>query len=96
MKKEHLRINGGGLVAKSCPTLAILRTVTHQAPLSMGFPRQAYWSGLLFPSSRDLLHPGIAPESPALQDSLLTEPPGKPPESMKYSVKHKINTCIQI
>ena len=42
----------------------------HQAPLSMGFLRQEYWSGLLFPS------PGIKPGSPAMQaDSLLTEPP---------------------
>jgi len=41
---------GGGLVAKSCPTLAIPWTVAHQAPLSMGFSRQKYWSGLPFPS----------------------------------------------
>ena len=40
---------GGGLVAKSCLTLATLWTVAHQAPLSMGFfSRQEYWSGLLF------------------------------------------------
>ena len=42
----------------------------HQAPLSMGFLRQEYWSGLLFPS------PGIKPGSPAMQaDSLSTEQP---------------------
>ena len=41
---------GGGLVAKSCPTPAIPRTVACQAPLSMGFSSQEYWSGLLFPS----------------------------------------------
>ena len=41
---------GGGLVAKSCPTLAIPWTVAHQAPVSMGFSRQKYWSGLPFPS----------------------------------------------
>ena len=41
---------GGGLVAKSCPTLAIPWTVAHQDPLSMGFSRQKYWSGLPFPS----------------------------------------------
>ena len=43
--------DGGGLVAKSCPTLATPRTVACQAPLSMGFSRQEYWSGLSFPSS---------------------------------------------
>ena len=36
-------------------------TVAHQAPLSMGFPRQEYWSGLPFPSPGDLPHPGIEP-----------------------------------
>ena len=42
-----------------------------QAPLSMGFSRQEYWSGLPFPPLADLSNPGIKPESPALQDSLL-------------------------
>ena len=37
--------SGGGLVAKSCLTLTTLWTVAHQAPLSVGFPRQEYWSG---------------------------------------------------
>ena len=65
---------GGGLVAKLCPTLATPWTVAHQAPLSMGFSKQEYWSGLLFPSSRDLPDPGIKPGSPTLQaDSLPTE-----------------------
>ena len=40
---------GGGLVAKSCPTLTTPWTVACQAPLSMGFSRQEYWSGLPFP-----------------------------------------------
>ena len=53
-------------------------TTAHQAPLSMGFPRQEYWSGLPFPSLGDLPDPGIKPRSPAFQaDSLPTEPPGK-------------------
>ena len=65
------------LVAKSCPTL--VTSWTHEAPLSMGFPRQAYWSGLLFPSLGDLLDPGIEPRCLALQaDSLLSELRGKP------------------
>ena len=54
-------------------------TVPCQAPLSMGFSRQAYWNGWPFPSPGDLLDPGIEPVSPALQtDSSLSEPPGKP------------------
>ena len=53
-------------------------TVAYQAPLSMGFSRQEYWSGLPFPSPGDLPDPGIEPWSPALQaDALTSEPPGK-------------------
>ena len=43
------------------------RTVAHQAPLSMEFSRQEYWSGLPFPSPGDLPDPGIEPGFPALQ-----------------------------
>ena len=58
-------------------------TVACQASLSMGFSRQEYWSGLSFPSSRDLPNPGIKPRSPALQaDSLPTELQGKPPNDI--------------
>ena len=54
-------------------------TAAHQAPLSMGFSRQEYWSGLPFPSPGDLPVPGIEPGSPTLQaSSLPSEPPGKP------------------
>ena len=54
---------------------------TYQAPPSMRFSRQEYWSGLPFPSPRDLPDPGIEPRSPALQaDALTSEPPGKPSE----------------
>ena len=54
-------------------------TATRQAPLSMGFSRQGYWSGLVFPSPGDLPNPGIEPGFPALQvDSLPSEPTGKP------------------
>ena len=57
-------------------------TVAHQAPLSMGFSKQEYWSGLPFPSPGDLPNPGIKPGSPALQaDALSSEPPGKPHEA---------------
>ena len=54
-------------------------TISYQAPQSMEFFRQEYWSGLSFPSPGDLPDPGIEPGSPTLQaDALLFEPPGKP------------------
>ena len=54
--------------------------ISCQAPLSMRFSRQEYWSRLPFPSSGDLPDPWIEPGSPALQaDSLLSEPSGQPP-----------------
>ena len=54
-------------------------TVPYQAPPSMGFSRQEYWSGLPLLLSGDLPNPGIEPESPPLQaDTLLSKPPGKP------------------
>ena len=53
--------------------------VAPQAPLSMGFPRPEYWSGLPFPTQGDLPDPGIKPTSLALAGSFFTtEPPGKP------------------
>ena len=77
---EH---RGGGLVAKSCSTLVIPWTIACQAPLSIGFSRQGYWSGFAFPSPGGLPDPGMEPKSPALQaDSLLTELPDK---TTKYS-----------
>ena len=61
--------------AQSCLTLATSWAVGRQGPLSMGFSRREYWSGLPFPPPGDLLHPGIKPESPAAPashgDSLL-------------------------
>ena len=54
-----------------------LWTVTHQAPLSMAFSRQEYWSGLPFPSPEGLPDPETEPGFPALQaDSLPSELPG--------------------
>ena len=62
-------------------------TVSFQAPPSMGFSRQEYWSGLPFTSPENLPDPGIEPGSPTLQaDSLLSEPPGKPDTSRLYIV----------
>jgi len=54
-------------------------TEAHQAPLSLGFPRQEYWSGLPFPSPGDLPDPGVESRSPSLAGRFFTtEPPGKP------------------
>ena len=55
-------------------------TAAHQAPPSVEFSRQEYWSGLTFLSPGDLPNPGIEPRSPALQDreALLSEPPRNP------------------
>ena len=53
-------------------------TVACQDPLSIGFPRQVYWSGLPIPLPGDLTGPGIEPSSPALVGGFFTtEPPGK-------------------
>ena len=66
-------------------------TIAHQAPLSMGFSRQEYWSGLPCPPPGDLPHPGIEPRSPALQaDSLTAEPPGKPSKHSKDETKIEV------
>ena len=68
------------LVAQTlCVSFAILWTVACQAPLSMEFSKQDYWSGLPFPSPEYLPDLGIKPRFPTLQaDPLLSEPPGKP------------------
>ena len=59
-------------------------TIAYQAPPSMGFSRQEYWSGLPFPSPRDLPDPGIEPRSPTFQaDALTSVPPGKPLNTRK-------------
>ena len=69
--------------------------VARQAPLSMGFSRQEYWSGLPFPSPGDLANTGIEPRSPALQaDSLPTEPPGHIIGLNKYLGTFKTVLCI--
>ena len=75
-KKSELKV----LLDQSCMTLQHHGLyVAHQAPLSMEFSRQEYWSELPFPPPGDLSNLGIEPGSPALQaDSLLFKPPGKP------------------
>ena len=68
------------LVTKLCPTLCKPRDcIACQAPLTMGFLRQKYWSVLPFPSPGDLPDLGIKPTSPALAGGFFTtKPPGKP------------------
>ena len=74
-----------------CNSLQPPWTIAHQAPLSMGFFRQEYWSGLSFPSPRDLPNIGIKPTAPvslALQaDSLPAEPWGTPLLHISLSLK---------
>ena len=66
-------------------------TGAYQAPPSMAFSRQEYWSGLPFPSPGDLADPGIEPGSPALQaDALPSEPPGK------FHIYVYIYVCVYI
>ena len=77
-----------------CPTLCNPMDCSRQAPLSMEFSRQEYWSGLPFTSPGDLPDPWIEPGSPALQaDSLPSEPPGKDPRSCIY-MPTNIYTCV--
>ena len=72
------RIKGGKSLSHVWP-FATPWAVAYQAPLSMEFSRQEYWSELPFPSPGDLPDPGIEPGSPTLQaDALPSEPPGKP------------------
>ena len=68
-------------------------TAACQAPLSMGFSRQEYWSGLPCPPPGDLPNPGIEPRSPVLQtDCLPSEPPGKPMNTGVDSLFHFLGT----
>ena len=69
-------------------------TVARRAPLSLGFPRREYWSGLPFPPSGDLPDPVIEPASPELAGGFFTtEPPGKPPSAcdLMYYIYLKIS-----
>ena len=75
------------------------QTVTHQAPLSMGFPRQECWSGLPFPSPGFLPDPGIKPTSPALwADSLPPNHQGSPTKDQMCpdSTWYQEAECLEI
>ena len=89
------------LYAKLCATLVTPWTVAHQAPQSMRFSRQGYWSGLPFPSPGDLSHPGIDPASPALRvvscianGFFTAEPPGKPMIHIVDQISKLGNTAV--
>ena len=74
---------------------ATLWAVAYQAPPSMGFSRQEYWSGLPFPSPRDLPDPGVEPGSPALQaDTLTSEPPHRNIEILLSVDKSQLNYLV--
>ena len=74
---------------------ATLWTVAHQAPLSMGFSRQEYWSGLPCHPSRDLPYPGIEPASPALQaDSSLLSHYGNPSVTIRMRLLWVYFVCF--
>ena len=79
-------------------SFVILWTAARQAPLSMGFPRQKYWSGLPLPSPGDLPDPGIGPVSPALAGRFFTAaPPGKPQQTNTGTkIPQFGNTCCVI
>ena len=71
-----------------------LWTINRQAPLSMEFSRQEYWSGLPFPSPGDLPNPEIESRSPTLQvGSLPFEPPGKQAVSNPYIAQPSKKLC---
>ena len=82
-------------MAKLCQTLVIPWTVDCQAPLSMGFPRQEYWSGLPFPSPGDLPKSGVKSESslsPALEDKFFTtDSPENPLPWVTEAIDHRNN-----
>ena len=65
-------------------------TVAHEAPLSMGFPRQEYWSGLPFPSPGDLPDPGMEPTSPVAPALQANSLPLGPLESSLHRLSHLI------
>ena len=78
-------------VTQSCLTLCDLMYCS--LPLSLGFSKQEYWSGLPFPSPGDLPDPGIEPRFPALQgDSLLSEPPDG--TGVNYKLQEVTAPCL--
>ena len=71
---------------------ATLWIVAYQAPPTMGYFRQEYWSGLPFPSPGDLPNPGIKPMSPALEAGALT---CEPSEKVKMPTIQSKEECLE-
>ena len=80
------------------PCLALCNAmdcIAFQVPLAMGFSRQEYWSELPCPPPEDLPNPGVEPRSPTLEvNSLLSEPPGKPIETVVASIFYSYESMI--
>ena len=99
MKGNLLKANqtgGGGLVAKSCPTLCNPMYCSLPGSSVHGILQARILDWIAIPSPEDLLNPEVKPGSPVLQaDSLLSEPPGKPCKS-KYSPSFSsfLSTCL--
>ena len=89
---SHIGLFSLGGAVLSCFSVRLLMppwTVIHQAPLSMEFSRQEYWSGLPCPLPGDLHYPGMEPASPALQvDS--------PPSHKGKSKVMNLHICLKI
>ena len=71
------------MCSQSAPTLCDPMDCTHQAPLSKGFSRQEYWSGLPFPSAGNVPDPGMEPMSLASAGRFTIKPPEKPVQAEK-------------
>ena len=91
---SHPYMTTGKTISQSVQSLTRVRlfvtpwTAACQAPLSMGFSRQQYWSGLPFPSPGDLPNPGIEPMSLALADGFFTTEPPRKPQEYIYGYKN--------
>ena len=103
LKSQRRAMQSESEVAQLCPTLCNPMDCSYQAPLSMGFSRWEYWSGLPFPSLGDLPNPAVEPGSPALQaDALWSEPPGKShkegliKEGLPKELQTLFKTCFDI
>ena len=85
------------LVAQLCLTICTLWTVACQTPLSMGFPRQEYGSGLPFLSPGDVPDPGIELTSTLAGGFFTTEPPGKPDIKVSWLISKEtedVGNCV--
>ena len=97
VERNLLLTSGNHSKLLSCVQLCVTPwTAVCQAPPSLGFSRQEYWSGLPFPSPGDLRDPVIEPGSLTLySDSLPSEPPGKSPSLLKNAQRIRIGGSVQ-